>query len=391
MATLHNGVLMPMVGFGCAGYVRKPALLDALSVGYRLFDTAQAHEWYLEEEVGDAIAEGHVNRSELFLTSKLHPRDLGATRTLEAFPDSLRRLRTTYLDAFLLHYPRCFGTLCAKEPEGDWRAAWGALETLYARGEVRAIGVSNFGPAELQQLLDVAKVKPHLVQSWMDPLHAERPLRALCARHGVQFQAYSSLGTQHQTAINPVLRHPALNALAQQLGVTVAQVVLRWAVQHGAAVIPRSRQRAHMASSLDLEGFELSAAQMAAIDALDGTDARAVRVPPSPPKLCPDNDAGCEKWVRRCYLVITPPREVGRRCYLVITPAREVGARRRAASATHRRISHRRTTHPPAAHYRPPAPYRAQADAGECESNPSFMHQVCAGSCGTCDERKVEL
>ena len=298
MATLHNGVLMPMVGFGCAGYVRKPALLDALSVGYRLFDTAQAHEWYLEEEVGDAIAEGHVNRSELFLTSKLHPRDLGATRTLEAFPDSLRRLRTTYLDAFLLHYPRCFGTLCAKEPEGDWRAAWGALETLYARGEVRAIGVSNFGPAELQQLLDVAKVKPHLVQSWMDPLHAERPLRALCARHGVQFQAYSSLGTQHQTAINPVLRHPALNALAQQLGVTVAQVVLRWAVQHGAAVIPRSRQRAHMASSLDLEGFELSAAQMAAIDALDGTDAHAVRVPPSPPKLCPDNDASCEKWVR---------------------------------------------------------------------------------------------
>lgn len=360
MATLHNGVLMPMVGFGCAGYVRKPALLDALSVGYRLFDTAQAHEWYLEEEVGDAIAEGHVNRSALFLTSKLHPRDLGASRTLEAFPDSLRRLRTTYLDAFLLHYPRCFGSLCAKEPEGDWRAAWGALETLYARGEVRAIGVSNFGPAELQQLLDVATVKPHLVQSWMDPLHAERPLRALCARHGVQFQAYSSLGTQHQTPINPVLRHPVLNALAQQLGRTVVQVVLRWALQHGAAVIPRSGKRAHMASSLDLHDFEISAVQMAEIDALDGTDTRAVRVPPSPPKLCADQDAGCEKWVR-----LPIP------CCLRHQPSAPT--------------SHRHRTH------QLPTPHRAQANAGECETNPSFMHQACAGSCGTCDERKVEL
>ena len=293
-----------MVGFGCAGYVRKPALLDALGVGYRLFDTAQAHEWYLEEELGAAIAEGRVNRSALFLTSKLHPRDLGATRTLAAFPDSLRRLRTTYLDAFLLHYPSCFGSLCATEPEGDWRAAWGALETLYARGEVRAIGVSNFAPAELQQLLDMATVRPHIVQSWMDPLHAERPLRALCRRHGVQFQAYSSLGTQHQaTSVNPVLRHPLLNELAQQLGRSVAQVALRWALQHRAAVIPRSARRQRMASNLDLDDFQLSADQMAQIDALDGTDTRAVRAPLSPPKLCADENAGCEKWVR-----LPPPR-----------------------------------------------------------------------------------
>ena len=330
-ATLHNGLRMPMVGFGCAGYVRKPALLDGLEVGYRLFDTAQAHEWYLEEELGAAIAEGKVNRSELFLTSKLHPRDLGATRTLEAFPDSLSRLRTTYLDAFLLHYPRCFGSLCAKEPEGDWRAAWGALETLYVRGQVRAIGVSNFAPFELQQLLDIASVKPHIVQSWMDPLHQERPLRALCAKHGVQFQAYSTLGTQHQTPVNPVLRHPTLNALAKELGRPVAQVVLRWAVQHGAAVIPRSTKRARMASNLALDDFALSAEQMSAIDALDGTDPRAVHAPPSPPKLCADENQSCEKWVRLAPHTAsarsrhfggqnTPTRGLGRRTRENATP-----------------------------------------------------------------------
>ena len=145
--TLSNGVVMPLVGFGCAGYVRSPALQDAIDVGYTLFDTAQAKEWYLEDELGNAIGASKIEREQLFLTSKLHPRDLGATRTLEAFPDSLKRLRTTYLDAFLLHYPHCFGDLCPKdadgrptEPEGTWRDAWGALEKLYNEGKIRAIG-----------------------------------------------------------------------------------------------------------------------------------------------------------------------------------------------------------------------------------------------------------
>ena len=146
-STLSNGVVMPLVGFGCAGYVRSPALQDAIDVGYTLFDTAQAQEWYLEEELGNAIGASKIERGQLFLTSKLHPRDLGAARTLEAFPYSLKRLRTTYLDAFLLHYPRCFGDLCPKdadgrptEPEGTWRDAWGALEKLYSEGKIRAIG-----------------------------------------------------------------------------------------------------------------------------------------------------------------------------------------------------------------------------------------------------------
>eukprot|EP00310_Coccolithus_braarudii_P010358 CAMPEP_0183360824 /NCGR_PEP_ID=MMETSP0164_2-20130417/56098_1 /TAXON_ID=221442 /ORGANISM="Coccolithus pelagicus ssp braarudi, Strain PLY182g" /LENGTH=284 /DNA_ID=CAMNT_0025535261 /DNA_START=4 /DNA_END=855 /DNA_ORIENTATION=- len=270
--TLSNGLAMPLVGFGCAGHVRRESLNGAINAGYLLFDTAQAHEWYLEDELGEALRMSGVNRSQLFLTSKLHPRDLGEQSTLNAFPASLRRLGTTYLDAFMLHYPRCFGDLCERKPKGDWRDSWRALEHLYQQGAVRAIGVCNFSPEELRQLLEFARIRPHLVQSWMDPLHQERPLRALCDTHGVQFQAYSSLGTQHRTSINPVLHHPVIKALAQSKGRSEAQVVLRWVLQHGVAVIPRSMRQGHIEANLRLGDFELSAADMAQIDALDGTN-----------------------------------------------------------------------------------------------------------------------
>lgn len=272
---LSNGVRMPTVGFGCAGQVPRGPLGEAISLGYRLFDTSQAVEWYRESELGAAINASNANRSEVFLTSKLHPRDLGEQSTLRAFPSSLRNLHTSYLDAFLLHYPRCFGSLCGPlPPEGTWRDAWRALETLYERGEVRAIGVSNFGTQELGELLSIARVRPHVVQSWMDPLHQERPLRELCATHGVLFQAYSTLGTQwagRGIRINPVLKHPVLGRIAREIGRSTAQVALRWAVQHGVAVIPRSMKPRNMAANLHIFDFELTSEQMAEIDALDGT------------------------------------------------------------------------------------------------------------------------
>ena len=326
---LSNGVEMPTVGFGCAGYVRKPALLEALAAGYRLFDTAQATEWYLEDELGAALAEApHVNRSELFLTSKLHPRDLGEQPTLDAFPRSLARLRTTYLDAFLLHYPACFGSLCATPPAGTWRESWRALEALYDQGRIRALGVSNFAPSQLRELLEWARVGPHLVQSWMDPLHQERALRRLCAAHGVQFQAYSSLGTQHAGrtgGANPVLKHPAVAALAEEAGRAPAQVVLRWALQRGAAVIPRSTKPRHIAANRALHDFSLTEAQLRAVDALDGQDPVAV-LSGLPPLPCADENAGCAAW----------------------------------------------------------------AEAGECEENAAYMLVSCRGSCNAC-EAKVEL
>ena len=108
-ALLSNGVRMPLVGYGCAGRIGRKPLGEALELGYALFDTSQASEWYLEEELGVALAMSSVNRSAVFLTSKLHPRDLGEQSTLRAFPASLRNLQTSTIDAFLLHYPRCFG------------------------------------------------------------------------------------------------------------------------------------------------------------------------------------------------------------------------------------------------------------------------------------------
>jgi len=262
-----------------------------------------------------------ADRSKLFLTSKLHPRDLGESATLAAFPRSLERLHTTYLDSFMLHYPRCFGDLChgKVEADGDWRGSWRALEALYERGVVRAIGVCNFGADELRELLVFARVRPHLVQSWMDPLQQARPLRAVCDEADITFQAYSSLGTQHRTPVNPVLRHPTIARIAAAVGHSTAQVALRWALQRGAAVIPRSTRRAHMQANLALWDFELSPEQMAEIDRLDGSDPR-VAVPPAPPKLCADEHEECERW----------------------------------------------------------------AAAGECDNNPGFMHTGCAGSCGTC-------
>mmetsp|Transcript_48229 Transcript_48229/g.96174 ORF Transcript_48229/g.96174 Transcript_48229/m.96174 type:complete len:322 (-) Transcript_48229:150-1115(-) len=321
---------MPAVGFGGAGQLTREPLRQALSTGYRLFDTSQAAEWYKEAELGEAVNGSSVNRSELFLTSKLHPRDLGEQATLRAFPTSLARLRTSYVDAFLLHYPRCFGNLCSSEPEGTWRESWRAMEALYERGEVRAIGVSNFGVEELKELLHMAKVRPHLVQSWMDPLQQARPLRKLCASHGVTFQAYSTLGTQwagQGVRFNPVLKHPIIGRIASETERTPAQVALRWALQRGAAVIPRSTKPRHMAESLSVFDFSLALSQMDAIDALDGTDPKAMHLPPPPPRSCEDENPLCGQW----------------------------------------------------------------ADSGECDANAGYMHQACAASCNTCAERKLEL
>lgn len=325
VATLSNGIKMPLVGYGCAGRLGRAPLLQAIQAGYRLFDTSQATEWYLEEELGAALNMSGIDRKEFFLTTKLHPRDLGEARTLEVFPNSLKHLGTSYIDAFLLHYPKCFGTLCGgTTPQGTWRDSWRALEALYDKGQVRAIGVSNFDPNELSELIKVARIGPHLVQSWMDPLQQARALRKVCEQHGVLFQAYSTLGTQwagQGVKINPVLRHPLLGQIGKAHEQRhPAQVALRWALQHGVAVIPRSSKRKNMVANLALFDFALGDGEMAQVDALDGTDPRAIHAPPPPPRTCQDESEACGSW----------------------------------------------------------------ADSGECDNNPGYMHKSCAASCDTC-------
>lgn len=155
-----------------------------------------------------------------------HPRDHGYARTLEMLRGSLVNLQTDYVDLYLLHYPACWGTLCAGAlVTGTWRDAWRALEQLHRDGKVRAIGVSNFSPQELEQLLQEAHIRPAVVQSHSDPLVANRPLQELCESRGIAFTAYSSLGTQHGfSQPNPVLTSPVIQEIASRLGRVPSQV-----------------------------------------------------------------------------------------------------------------------------------------------------------------------
>mmetsp|Transcript_20930 Transcript_20930/g.45770 ORF Transcript_20930/g.45770 Transcript_20930/m.45770 type:complete len:687 (+) Transcript_20930:117-2177(+) len=282
---LSNGVMMPTVGFGTAGLAdqTQEVVLSALQAGYTHIDSAQAREWYREDLVGQAIAASGVKREQLFITSKIHPKNLGYTQTLEVFEQSLGDLNTTYIDLLLLHYASCWPGLAgcsatSHEAGHTWKDSWSALQELYQSGRVRAIGVSNFNEGEVQELLRIATVKPHVLQAHMDPLSQNQQLVSMCRKSGIQFEAYSSLGTQWPRLQpgnrNPVLSHSTILAIANSLGKTPAQVVLRWVLQNGVVVLPRSSNKERMAQNLDLFSFSLSEDHMKAIAILDGSQPR---------------------------------------------------------------------------------------------------------------------
>merc|ERR1719336_3153553 len=143
-ATLSNGRKLPLVGLGCSSGLKKNHVMSALDVGYRHLDTAMAYQWgYTEHDVGDAVVESNVERSEISIQSKIHPEDLGYKSTIEAFNVSLTRLKTDYVDSMLLHKPRCWEGACTKTPEGTWQESWKALEEMYDMGKARAIGICD--------------------------------------------------------------------------------------------------------------------------------------------------------------------------------------------------------------------------------------------------------
>ncbi|PRW20855.1 glyoxal reductase [Chlorella sorokiniana] len=272
------GVLMPTVGYGTAGLVEltADAVFTAIRIGYRLVDSAEACEWYQEDLVGWGWRASGIKREHLFITTKLHPRHHGYWTTLEMFAKSLRELQTDYIDMMLLHYPECWGSLCSedKPPEGTWQDSWFALEQLVREGKLRAAGVSNFNLDQMRELVQIAEVKPAVLQANSDLLTQNRELQAFCRRHGILLQAYSSMGGQYLMRSgkrNPVLAHPAVVSIAQRLGRTPGQVVLRWALQHGQAVIPRTSRMDRMKENLDLFSFNLTDQDMLALDALDGS------------------------------------------------------------------------------------------------------------------------
>ncbi|MFC9503871.1 aldo/keto reductase [Streptomyces sp. NPDC057002] len=281
--TLNNGVEMPSLGLGV--FQSPPeetaaAVETALRGGYRLVDTAVAYA--NEKEVGQGLRRSGVDRGEVFLTTKLWLTDYGYDSALRSFDTSLNELGVDYLDLWLLHYP-------VPVAQDIVDASYKAAEKLVAEGRVRAIGVSNYTPRLLRRLVDIAEVLPAVNQVELHPYFMQNELRALHEQLGILTQAWSPLGavTQYEpdspNSGRRVLDEPVITEIAAKHGKTPAQTVLRWHLEHGTCVIPKSVKAHRIAENLDVFDFSLTPEQVEAIDALDtghrsGPDPEATRL-----------------------------------------------------------------------------------------------------------------
>jgi 2,5-diketo-D-gluconate reductase A len=263
---LNNGVEMPQLGFGVflvpADEVVEP-VRAALDAGYRLIDTAKLYG--NEEGVGRAIRESGLPRDDVFVTTKVWNSDHGYDTTLRAFDESQKLLGLDVVDLYLIHWPTPKRNLFVE--------TWKALETLYADGRVRAIGVSNFNVPHLQRLLDETTVVPAVNQIELHPGFPQEELRAFHAQHDIVTESWSPLGRGHG-----LLDNPAVTSIAATHDRTPAQVVLRWHLQLGCAVIPKSTHAERIAENFDVFDLELTDADMATLSAI----AEPGRVGPDP-------------------------------------------------------------------------------------------------------------
>ncbi|MFE6735320.1 aldo/keto reductase [Microbacterium sp. NPDC057650] len=254
--TLNNGIRMPQLGFGVfqvPDAETTVAVAAALQAGYRSIDTAAVYG--NEAGVGRAIAESGLPREELFITSKVWVSDHGYDNALRAYDEALERLGLEYLDLFLVHWPT--------PASGLYPETWRALEKLYADGRVRAIGVSNFEPAHLAQISGEGRMVPAVNQVELHPALQNRAVVAANEARGIVTEAWSPL------AQGAVLGDDAVLAAAAAHGKSPAQVVLRWHLQQGRVVIPKSVTPSRIAENLDVFDFELTADELAAIDGLE--------------------------------------------------------------------------------------------------------------------------
>jgi 2,5-diketo-D-gluconate reductase A len=254
--TLNNGVTMPQLGFGVfqvpPDEVVEPVRV-ALESGYRLLDTAAAYR--NEEGVGQAIVDSGVPRDDLFITTKLWNSDQGYDATLKAFDASLGKLGIEVLDLYLIHWPT---------PARDlYVDTWKAFEQLYRDGRVRAIGVSNFAPHHLRRLHEETEIVPALNQIELHPRFNQAEARAFHAEHQIHTEAWAPIG-QGQG----LLEDPVITEIAERLDRTPAQVVLRWHIELGNVVIPKSQTPARIASNIEVFDFELPAADIGALSAM---------------------------------------------------------------------------------------------------------------------------
>ncbi|MGG1444690.1 aldo/keto reductase [Brevibacillus laterosporus] len=253
-ATLANGVVKPWLGLGVYkaddGAEVEQAIRMALEAGYRSIDTAAIYE--NEAGVGKAIRDSKIPREEIFVTTKVWNTEQGYESTLQAFDTSLQKLGLDYIDLYLVHWP----------VPGKYKETWRALETLYKKGLVRSIGVSNFHIHHLEDLLSVCEVKPMLNQIEMHPFLIQEELRQYCEQHGIYVEAWRPL-------MRGNLEVPLVQEMAERYQKTPAQIVLRWDLQHKVLVIPKSVRKERIIENADLFDFELTDEDMTMLDGLN--------------------------------------------------------------------------------------------------------------------------
>ena len=254
-ATLSNGVQMPMLGYGVYQVTPQECercVLDALAVGYRSLDTAQSY--FNEEQVGSAIRKSGVPRQEIFLTTKVWVEHYGYEAARTSVLASMDKLQTDYLDLVLLH-----------QPFGDYYGAYRALEDLYDAGKLRAIGVSNFYPDRLVDLASFARIAPMVNQVEIHPYHQQTEALSWMEKYHAQPEAWAPFGEGR----GGLFQDPTLAAIGRKYGKTVAQVVLRWHLQRGVVVIPKSTHKERMQENLNVFDFALTDEEMAVVAGLD--------------------------------------------------------------------------------------------------------------------------
>lgn len=253
--TLYNGVKMPILGYGVYQVTKdecKRCVLDALKAGYRSIDTAQSY--FNEEEVGEAIKKSGIPREEIFLTTKVWLEHYGYEAAKKSVLTSMKKLQTNYLDLVLLH-----------QPFGDAYGAWRALEELYEEGKIRAIGISNFYVDRMVEFANFNRIKPMVTQMETHIFNQQIQLKKYADKYGIQLEAWAPFGEGRKGTFD----NETVQAIAAAHGKTTAQVMLRWAIQRGVVVIPKSTHYERMAENFNVFDFSLSDDEMGAIAALD--------------------------------------------------------------------------------------------------------------------------
>lgn len=253
--TLSNGVKMPKLGFGVFQISKEECercVLEAIKIGYRHIDTAQSY--FNEEEVGNAISKCEIPREELFITTKVWIDNYGYEKAKESVLNSMKKLKTDYIDLVLLH-----------QPYSDYYGAYKALQELYCEGKIRAIGVSNFSPDRLADIAAFNEIAPHVNQVETNPLHQQLEAQKNMEKLNVQMEAWAPFGEGR----NNMFHNPILKEIAEKHNKSVAQIILRWLMQRNIVALAKSTHAERMKENIEIFDFELSNEDMKKISKLD--------------------------------------------------------------------------------------------------------------------------